>query len=68
MLHPDLRLGEQVGKLALGRNKLRSKGTLTVLITQEESINTDMLGERMFHRIQSDLNNTGVVTLKGSQI
>ena len=45
LLRPSLRLGEQVGKLVLRGNIVRDKSTLEVLVMEEESINTDMLGE-----------------------
>ena len=67
MLRPGLGLDEQVCKLALRGNELGSKDALTMLIAQEEGINTDVLGERMPHRIQSDLNGTGVVAVKESR-
>ena len=44
MLLLSLRLGEQVGKLTLGRDELGSKSTLVVLITHEEGINSNVLG------------------------
>ena len=45
LLSTGLRLGEQVCKLALGGNIVRDKSTLKVLVTEEEGIDTDMLGE-----------------------
>ena len=66
MLLPGLGLGKQVCKLTLRRNKLWSKCTLAVLITHEESINSNVLGQGMLHQVQSNLNGTGVVTMEGS--
>ena len=45
LLPSGLRLGEQVGKLTLRGNIVTGNSTLKVLVTEEESINTDMLGE-----------------------
>ena len=46
LLSMGLRLGEQICKLALRGNIVRDKSTLKVLVTKEEGINTDVLGEQ----------------------
>ena len=56
LLSTGLRLGEQICKLALRRNKVRDKSTLKVLVTEEEGINTYVLGERVLGWIQGNLN------------
>ena len=46
LLSMGLMLSKQVCKLALGRNIVRDKSTLKVLVKEEEGIDIDMLGER----------------------
>ena len=45
MLNSHLRLGEQIRKLMLFGDILGNQGALTVLVTKEEDIHPDMLGE-----------------------
>ena len=67
LMSTSLRLGEQICKLALRGNIVRDKSTLNVLITEEEGINTYVLGERVLGWIQCDLNGPGVVTIESSR-
>ena len=67
MLNLRLGLGEQVGKMMLSGDKLRDQGTPAILVAEEEDVHTDMLGEQKLHRIQGELNGTGVVTKKSSR-
>ena len=62
-----MRFGEQICKLALRGNIVRDKSTLKVLITEEEGINTYVLGERVLGWIQCDLNGPGVFTIDSSK-
>ena len=39
----------------------------TVLVSKEEDVHSNMLGERELHRIQRELNSTSVVTEKSSR-
>ena len=41
---------------------------MAILITQKEGIHSDMLGKRVLHWVENDLNGTGVVTMKWSGI
>ena len=67
LLSTGLRLGEQIYKLTLRGNIVRDKSTLKVLVTEEEGINTDVLGERVFDWVQCDLNGPGVVIIESSR-
>ena len=51
MMNPCLGLGEQVRNLMLCGNILGNQCASVVLVTKEEDIHTDMLGERKLHRI-----------------
>ena len=67
LLSTGLRLGEQICKLALRGNIVRDKSTLNVLVTEEEGINPDVLGEQVLGWIQCDLNGPDVVTIESSR-
>ena len=61
----SLRLGEEISRLKLGRQVMGDNGALK-MISEEEGINTNMLGQLMLDRIGSNLYDAGVITVKHS--
>ena len=62
MLLSILRLSKEVSQLQLGWHILKSNGMLITMIPSKESINTDMLGKFMLHRIIGNLYSSCIVT------